>query len=106
MTDNILYLDEQGYPCDDYRDIHEAIEETTKILLSMTKEERIDWFRKSTRNALKKQAFRVFRKSRYPYPINFDMEIGNTVYSVSSHFNKAANESLQEKAQRIILKNL
>ena len=30
MTDNILYLDEQGYPCDDYRDIHEAIEETTK----------------------------------------------------------------------------
>ena len=82
MTDNILYLDEQGYPCDDYRD--------TKILLSMTKEERIEWF----------------RESRYPYLINFDMEIGNTVYSVSSHFNKTANESLQEKAQRIILKNL
>ena len=40
MTDNVLYLDEQGYPCDDYRDIHEAIEETTKMLLSMTKEER------------------------------------------------------------------
>ncbi len=38
MTDNSLYLDEQGYPCDDYRDIHEeAIEETTKMLLSMTK---------------------------------------------------------------------
>ena len=47
MTDNILYLDEQGYPCDDYRDIHEAIEETTKMLLSMTKAERIEWFRKS-----------------------------------------------------------
>ena len=30
MTDNILYLDEQGYPCDDYRDIHEAIDKTTK----------------------------------------------------------------------------
>ena len=42
MTDNILYFDEQGYPCDDYRDIHEAIEETTKMLLSMTREERID----------------------------------------------------------------
>ena len=40
MTDNILYLDEQGYPCDDYRDIHEAIDKTTKMLLSMTKEER------------------------------------------------------------------
>ena len=38
MTDNILYLDEQGYPCDDYRDIHEAIEETTQcvLLLSLT----------------------------------------------------------------------
>lgn len=90
MTDNILYLDEQGCPCDDYRDIHEVIDETTKMLLSMTKEERIDWF----------------RKSRYPYPINFDMEISNTVYSVSSHFNRAANESLQKKTQRIILKNL
>ena len=67
MTDNILYLDEQGYPCDDYRDIHEAIEETTKMLLSMTKAERIEWF----------------RKSRYPYPINFDMEIGGTFYSGS-----------------------
>lgn len=90
MTDNILYLDERGYPCDDYRDIHEVIEETTKMLLSMTKEERIDWF----------------RKSQYPYPINFDMEIGNTVYSVSSHFNRTANESFLEKAQRIILMNL
>lgn len=90
MTDNIFYLDEKGYPCDDYRDIHEAIEETTKMLLSMTKEERIDWF----------------RKSQYPYSINFDMEIGNTVYSVSSYFNRTANESLQEKIQRIILKNL
>ena len=47
MTDNILYLDEQGYPCDDYRDIHEAIDKTTKMLLSMTKEERIEWFRES-----------------------------------------------------------
>lgn len=33
MTDDVLYIDEQGYPCDDYRDIHEAIEETTAILL-------------------------------------------------------------------------
>lgn len=90
MTDNILYLDEQGDPIDDFKDIHEAIDETTKMLLSMTKAERIDWF----------------RKSRYPYPINFDMEIGNTIYSVSSHFNRAAYESLQEKAQRIILNKL
>ncbi|MBC5725066.1 transposon-encoded TnpW family protein [Agathobaculum sp. NSJ-28] len=56
----------------------------------MTKAERLNWF----------------RKSQYPYSINFDMKIGNTVYSVSSHFNRTANESLQEKAQRIILNKL
>ena len=56
----------------------------------MTKEERIEWL----------------HESRYPYPINFDMEIGNTVYFISSHFNKAANKSLQGKAQRIILSKL
>lgn len=61
-----------------------------KMLLSMTKEERIEWL----------------HESRYPYPINFDMEIGNTVYFISSHFNKAANKSLQGKAQRIILSKL
>lgn len=90
MKDNVLYIDEQGCPCDDYMDIHEAIDEITAMLLTMSKEERIDWF----------------RQSRYPYPINFDMEIGNTVYSVTSHFNKAASESLQEKAERIILYKL
>ncbi|HAQ1944174.1 TPA: hypothetical protein IXH60_000701 [Enterococcus faecium] len=34
------------------------------------------------------------------------MEIGGTFYSVSSHFNRTANESLQEKTQRIILNKL
>lgn len=90
MTDNVLYLDEQGDPIDDFKDIHTAIEETTVMLLAMTKDERIAWF----------------RKSQYPYPLDFDTEIGGTVYSVSSHFNEAASESLQEKAQRIILNKL
>ncbi len=90
MKDNVLYLDEQGDPIDDFKDIHKAIEETTVMLLAMTKEERIAWF----------------RKSRYPYPLDFDMEIGGTVYSASSHFNQAASESLQEKTQRIILNKM
>ncbi len=90
MKDNVLYLDEQGDPIDDFKDIHNAIEETTVMLLAMTKEERIAWF----------------HKSRYPHPLDFDMEIGSTVYSVSSHFNQDASESLQEKTQRIILNKM
>ena len=90
MKDNVIHLDEQGNSIDDCPDIHKAIEETTVMLLAMTKEERIAWF----------------RKSRYPYPLDFDMEISGTVYSVSSHFNQAASESLQEKTQRIILNKM
>lgn len=90
MTQNVLYLDKQGDPIDSFKDIHKAIEDTTVMLLAMTKAERIAWF----------------RKSRYPNPLNFDMEIGGTVYSVSSHFNKTASESLQEKTQRIILNKM
>lgn len=89
MTD-ILYLDEYGNTVDDGKEIHELIDGITDMLATMTKAERLNWF----------------RKSQYPYSINFDMKIGNTVYSVSSHFNRTANESLQEKAQRIILNKL
>lgn len=89
MTD-ILYLDEYGNTVDDGKEIHELIDGITDMLAAMTKAERLNWF----------------RKSQYPYSINFDMKIGNTVYSVSSHFNRTANESLQEKAQRIILNRL
>lgn len=65
------------------------------MLLTMTKKEHIDWF----------------RKSRYSYPINFDMEIDNTVYFVSSHFNKAANESYRKNIadyfkQAVTIKNI
>lgn len=59
-------------PCHDYRDIHEAIEETTAMLLTMAKEKPIDWFCKSS----------------YLHPIHFDMEIGNMVYSISSILDK------------------
>lgn len=60
--------------------------ETYSKLISMTKAERLEWF------------------VHYPYPINFKKEINGTVYSVNSHFNSSANESIVEKAERIILK--
>ncbi len=88
MTD-VIYLDEYGNAVDDGGEIHELIDGITNMLASMTKAERMNWF----------------RKSQYPYPINFEAEIGGTVYSVNTHFDSTAGESLKEKAERLILKN-
>lgn len=54
----------------------------------MTREQRIDWF----------------RKNKYPNPIDFKKEIGGTVYTVNSHFSRTANETLRVKSERIIMK--
>ena len=89
MTD-VIYLDEYGNTVDDDTEIHELIDGITNMLAAMTKTERMNWF----------------RKSQYPYPINFETEIDGTVYSVKTHFDSMASESLEEKAERIILKNL
>jgi len=89
MTD-VIYLDEYGNAVDGGAEIHELIDGITDMLAAMTKVERMNWF----------------RKTQYPYPINFETEIDGTVYSVKTHFDSMASESLEEKAERIILKNL
>lgn len=89
MTD-VIYLDEYGNAVDGGAEIHELIDRITDTLAAITKEERMNWF----------------RKSQYPYPINFETEIDGTVYSVKTHFDSTASESLEEKTKRIILKNL
>lgn len=60
--------------------------ETYAKLISMTIEQRLEWF------------------AHYPHPINFQKEINGTVYTVNTHFNKSANETIIEKAGRIIVK--
>lgn len=60
--------------------------ETYAKLSAMTREERLKWF------------------AHYPHPINFQKEINGTVYTVNAHFNNSANETIIEKAERIILK--
>lgn len=60
--------------------------ETYAKLSAMTREQRLEWF------------------SHYPHPINFQKEINGTVYTVNAHFNNSANETIIEKAERIILK--
>ena len=89
MTD-VIYLDEYGNAVDDGAEIHELIDRITDMLASMTRAERMNWF----------------CKSQYPYPINFETEIDGTVYSIKAHFDSMASESLKEKTERIILKNL
>ena len=88
MTD-VIYLDEYGNAVDDGTEIHAAIEEITDMLAAMTKVERLEWF----------------RRTQYPYPINFETEIDGTVYSVKTYFDSTASESLKDKTERIILKN-
>lgn len=60
--------------------------ETYAKLSAMTKEQRLEWF------------------AHYPHPINFKKEINGTVYTVNTHFNNFANESIVEKAERVVLK--
>ena len=86
----VIYLDEQGNACSENDELYTVIDDITARLMKMSKEERIDWF----------------RRPQLPHPINCDTEINGTVYSVSAHFNNAANESLLEKAERIILKKM
>lgn len=56
------------------------------ILSSMTKSERIAWF----------------RSNQFPRKIDFEKEISRTVYTVRSHFNADATETLREKTERIL----
>lgn len=89
MTD-VIYLDEYGNAVDNGAEIHKLIDGITDMLAEMTKTERLDWF----------------RRTQYPHPINFETKIDGTVYSVNTRFDSTASESLEEKAERIIMKNL
>ncbi|MDD3417289.1 MAG: transposon-encoded TnpW family protein [Lachnospiraceae bacterium] len=70
-------------------DIREVIQDITDMLATMTQEERLTWF----------------CQAQYPHPVNFQKEIDGTVYTANAHFNATASESVQEKTERILLKN-
>ena len=63
-----------------------SIEQTKNILSSMTKSERLAWF----------------RSKQFPRKIDFEKEISGTVYTVRTHFNSDASETLREKTERIL----
>ena len=62
------------------------IDQIKNILSSMTKSERIAWF----------------RCKQFTRKIDFEKEISGTVYSVHTHFNSDSSETLREKTERIL----
>lgn len=70
----------------EYDLLNEIREKTFSKLSAMTREQRLEWF------------------SHYPHPINFQKEINGTIYTVNAHFNNSANETIIEKAERIIVR--
>ena len=70
-------------------EIYTHIDRITDHLATMTKQERIAWF----------------RRSAYAQPLNFIREIDGTTYAVRAFFSEDARENITEKVQRIILKN-
>lgn len=69
-------------------DIYKVIDEITDYLATLTKKERIAWF----------------KRNMYLEPINFVKEIDGTLYAVRSFFKEDATENITEKVERIILK--
>lgn len=69
-------------------DIFKIIDDITNHLKTLTKEERIAWF----------------KKNMYIEPLNFVKEIDGTLYAVRTFFKEDANENIAEKVQRIVLK--
>ena len=70
----------------EYDLLNEIRDKTFAKLSVMTREQRLEWF------------------AHYPHPIHFQKEIKGTVYTVNTHFNDSANETIIEKAERIIFK--
>jgi len=66
-------------------EIYTQLDRITDHLATMTKQERIAWF----------------RRSAYAQPLNFTREID----AVRAFFSEGARENITEKVQRIILKN-
>ena len=65
-------------------DIFKIIEDITHHLKTLTKEQRIDWF----------------KKNMYIEPLSFTKEIDGTIYVVRTFFKEDAKENIAEKIQR------
>ena len=69
-------------------DIFKIIDDITDYLKTLTKEQRIAWF----------------KKNMYIEPLSFTKEIDGTLYVVRTLFKEDAKENIAEEIQRIVLK--
>lgn len=69
-------------------DIFKIIDDITEHLKTLTKEQRIAWF----------------KRNMYIEPLSFTKEIDGTLYVVRTLFKEDAKENIAEKIQRIVLK--
>ena len=67
-------------------ELEQVLQEIMDILASMTREERLAWF----------------RHTMYGTPVTFMREIDGTVYLVRSLFEPDAGENIREKVGRIV----
>ena len=67
-------------------ELEQVLQEIVDILASMTREERLAWF----------------RRTMYGTPVTFMREIDGAVYLVRSLFEPDAGENIREKVGRIV----
>lgn len=84
----MMYVDNQGNTVDKTNEIYTLIDEITNHLATLTKEERIAWF----------------RHTMYAEPLNFVKEIDGTLYAVRTFFKEDATENIYNKLGRILKK--
>lgn len=84
----MMYLDNQGNTVEKTSEIYTLIDEITDHLATLTKEERIAWF----------------RQTMYAEPLNFVKEIDGTLYAVRTFFKEDATENIYNKLGRILKK--
>lgn len=84
----MMHVDNQGNTVEKTSEIYTLIDEITDHLATLTKEERILWF----------------RKTMYAEPLNFVKEIDGTLYAVRAFFKEDASENIYDKLGRILKK--
>ena len=70
-------------------EIYKAFDEIDEILSKKTKEERLEYF----------------SKIGFPRNLNFNLDFGNSVIMVRTHFEGSREETVSETIERIVLRS-
>ena len=79
-----------GRQAEIFEKVMERIDETAAFLAGLSHEGRLDWL----------------KEHQYIHPINFEREIGGTVYTVNAHFSGDTAETVEGKTLRILNQNI